>query len=130
MDEYEHITPESVDAELDALQDDAGADQRPLAEIRESTGEWRELLIQLLTPTFQLMAPAWNVQQEEINALGDAYAAVLSKYCPDGLSNWGPEITAGLTTVAIFGPRMRAGLPRKVKEKPPENPDKEPTDGS
>lgn len=123
MDEFDHITQESVDIELDALQGEAGADTRAPAEIRESTGEWKELIVQLLIPTFQLMAPAWNVQESEIDALGEAYAAVLSKYCPEGLSRWGPELTAGLTTVAVFGPRMRAGLPRKVLEKPAEKPE-------
>lgn len=73
-----------------------------------------ELLTALLRPTFDIMAPSWNVSDMECAMLGEAYGAVIDKYWPDFA--FGVELTALLATVAVFGPRMR----RPAKAEPME----------
>lgn len=67
-----------------------------------STGK---VISALLRPTFDLLAPAWNVSDTECENLGDAYGTVLDKYFPD--FDLGPEVAALFVTFAVFGPRMR-----------------------
>ncbi len=74
------------------------------------------VLAGLLTPTFASLAPNWNIKLAEVQQLSLAYGAVIDKYFPDGLGNYGPEIMATLATIAIFGPRLKT--PRVVEEKP------------
>lgn len=74
-----------------------------------------EMLEQILGPTFQVIAPNWHVQPSEVRALADAYAGVLDKWLPDGPAQFGPEIAAAMTTLAVFGPR--AGVPRHPPRK-------------
>lgn len=69
-----------------------------------------ELLTALLRPTFDIMAPNWQVSDMECAMLGAAYGAVLDKYFPD--LEIGVELAAVLATAAVFGPRMRR--PMKV----------------
>lgn len=73
-----------------------------------------ELLTALLRPTFDIMAPNWQVSDMECALLGEAYCAVIDKYFP-GLE-FGIEIAAVLATAAVFGPRMRR--PTRVKTEP------------
>lgn len=70
----------------------------------------KELLAPLVSFTFDALAPAWNVQQAEKEALTEAYAGVIDKYWPEGVGAFGVELNALLITAAILGPRMR--LPR------------------
>lgn len=114
----DNMTDQSVDQAIDALAKEAGENPLSQSEQKEevqaeaaSTNEWKEILGALLTPTFALVVPAWNLQEEEIDALTDAYSHVLNKYSPGSVSAFGAEISAALVTLAIFAPRIK--LPRK-----------------
>ncbi len=78
-----------------------------------------KLLVMVLDPAFQILAPNWKIRQGEVEQLATAYAAVIDKYFPDSLNAYGPEISAVLVTAMILAPR--AGTPPKV-EKEPEKP--------
>ena len=67
-------------------------------------------LVQLVCGT---VAPAWKISKGEQDTLTDAYAAVIDKYFPGGLS-MGPEVGALLVTAAIIGPRL--GQPMREEE--------------
>ena len=79
-----------------------------------NSAEWKTIFTQLLGPGFAILAPAWNVQKSEIEALSEAYAPVMAKYFPD-VSQVGPEISAALVTAAVIVPRL--SMPRKVENK-------------
>jgi len=70
----------------------------------------KELAV-LLSPVFGIIAPAWEVTDDEIDLLAESYADAINKYFPDGLS-LGVEVGAIMSTVMIFGPRW--GKPRKI----------------
>lgn len=72
-----------------------------------------ELIAALLEPTFQIMAPAWNVSSGECSMLGEAYGAVVDKYFPN--FSFGVELSAVMVTLAVFGPRW--GQPMKPTKK-------------
>jgi len=61
---------------------------------------------------FAVLAPNWQVQQQEVEQLTEAYTALLSKYCPDGLGGYGVEIAAIMMTFAVVAPRL--STPRAV----------------
>jgi hypothetical protein len=56
-----------------------------------------------------------------VDALAGAYAAVLQKYFPEGPGQFGPELAAVFTTVAIIGPRLK--MPRTTRKDAGENPE-------
>jgi len=72
--------------------------------------EMRGLVLGLLGGGFAVLAPNWQVRQEEVEQLSDAYTSLLCKYCPDGLGDYGVEISAVMMTLAIVAPRI--GVPR------------------
>jgi hypothetical protein len=75
-----------------------------------------QLVEMAISPLFNMLAPNWNVQDEEVSALGEAYGALLDKYFPDGVATrYSVEFTALLCTATVFGSRI--GVPRK-KPKP------------
>ncbi|HET8882607.1 MAG TPA: hypothetical protein VFM56_10575, partial [Solimonas sp.] len=75
-----------------------------------------KVLVQMvLSPGLALLAPNWNVSRSEVEQLSECYAAVIDKYFPNGMGNFGPEIAATVITLAVFGPRLNT--PRKVEEK-------------
>ena len=84
----------------------------------QAAAEYREILAMLLAPTFDILAPGWNVTPQEQAALADAYAKVLAKYFPDP-GGAGPEIGCAIVTLAIFGPRIAYRMPRTVPPPPP-----------
>lgn len=86
-----------------------------------------QLLRMLLAPLFGLLAPAWGVTQQEIGQLAEAYGAVVDKYFPNGLTAFGPELAAGMVTIAVIGPRM--GKPRKIEPTKPAAPKPAPVQG-
>lgn len=92
--------------------DDAGAES---AAPRPSTGT---VLTALLRPTFDMLAPAWNVSDDECRMLGEAYGVVIDKYFPN--FDLGLELAAVFVTFAVFGPRMR-----KPRHTPKQSPDAE-----
>lgn len=70
----------------------------------------------LLGMTFSILAPNWQVQSAEVDALADSYGECLDYYYPelkDGLPPW---VTPLLVTAAIIGPRL--SVPRVREEKP------------
>lgn len=82
----------------------------------------KELAV-LLGPLFSILAPNWNVTPDEVDIVAEAYADVINKYFPGGLS-LGVEVNALMATALIFGPRL--GTPRKAPAKtsappPPES---------
>ena len=115
------VNPAQVEQELAALENEIAGDSVGVESSGISPGpdqaekEWKEMLGQLFGPLFGIFAPAWNVQTKEVEALAEAYAPVLVKYCPD-VSGFGPEIGALFTTTAVFGPRLK--MPRKAPALP------------
>jgi len=128
-----HITPETVNAELENLTVEAEGSPEQIAvregeqkQLVQSQDEWKEIVQHLAGPAFATLAPGWNIQEVEIEALADAYAGLLNKYFPGGASQMGPELGAAMVTVAIFAPRLK--MPRHLPVVPEE--DKGPKDGS
>jgi len=100
-----------LEAELlgDIKQDEAAAgvyveDAQPIDE------ELKGLVGGVLNMGFIVLAPNWQVAPEEVEQLTEAYTALLSKYCPDGLGEYGVEISAVMMTFAVVAPRI--GTPR------------------
>jgi len=71
----------------------------------------------ILGPAFMIIAPNWKVSDSEISQLSAAYGAVLDKYFPDGLGQFGVEIGAALITAAVIVPRLK--IPPKAEPKKP-----------
>lgn len=129
MSDQIELDPQELDRE--AAQLDAETEAPPSEEIlqaeqaqaeqeqqtRDAEKEYTELLSQLMAPTFELLTPNWKIQPEETQALAQCYAQVLAKYWPEP-SQFGPEISAGIVTLAVFGPRMK--MARKVEDKKPD----------
>lgn len=75
-----------------------------------------ELMATAIQATADIVAPNWEIQAEESEALGEAYGALLDKYLPDsGLNNYGVEITALLVTGMVL--KSRAGVPLRKPKK-------------
>ncbi|MCW8917476.1 MAG: hypothetical protein OQL08_01465 [Gammaproteobacteria bacterium] len=116
--------PEEFDqaAEFEALAAEAEqlepTDDTPPEDLPPPGPSTAEVLGQVIGPACAILAPGWQIQPEEVEQLSISYAAVVDKYWPGGV-NLGPEISAALITVAIFGPRL--GMPRRL---PPPQPDK------
>lgn len=125
-DELEQL--ESEGAQIDGTQalfgddGDPGAAPQVEAELEVKTAD---VIYELLIPTFDLLAPAWDVKCEEQRALADAYGTVLDKYFPAGIMKWGAELNAIVVTVMVFYPRR--GMP--THKAAPEQRGKEPLDG-
>jgi hypothetical protein len=72
-----------------------------------------QVLVMVIGPLFDILAPAWEVSDEEKQSLAGAYAPVVDKYFPG--MDAGPEIVAIAITAMVIAPRM--GKPRKIVEK-------------
>ncbi len=134
----------SLDQNIEQLEADIEADiaaapsqtaiAAPAAEAQaadRAKTEYQGLFEQLLTPGFDVLAPAWEVSAKEITALSEAYAAVAAKYYPDP-DALGPEVGAVLLTAMVILPRAK--LPRKRPQRapatpPPSEPDPQPEPG-
>lgn len=77
--------------------------------------ETKGLLQMVIGPVFQILAPAWGVQPEEVSALADAYAPIVDEWFPEGVG--GPYVGAALVTLAVIGPRL--GKPRRLEPPKP-----------
>lgn len=77
-----------------------------------AASEVEGLMIAVLTPTFAIIAPNWQVQPPEVQQLAQAYTPVMLKYFPDGIGEVGPELAAVLVTLTVLGSRI--GTPRRV----------------
>lgn len=116
------INDAGLAADLERLAAEAATDATPpaVAAMRENQAQAAALeqqetaaaLALLLEPAFGLLAPGWNVQAGECQALAGAWSPVLVKYFPGGIGQMGPELTALLVTAAVIGPRL--GKPRTV----------------
>ncbi len=80
--------------------------------IDQSQAEVIALLVAVLTPTFVIIAPNWQITPAEVQQLAQAYAPVILKYFPDGLGDVGPELAAALVTMTVLGSRI--GTPRRL----------------
>ena len=93
-----------------------------------------DLLLGILSPAFDILAPNWNVKGNEKQAIAEAYGGLIDKYFPEGnfASAYSLEISAVLVTATVFGSRI--GTPRnkpeektvmqeKQKQQPQENED-------
>ncbi len=121
----DNITAESLSAEFDQLGAEVGPDPEVLASDQrqqeidagssEGIAEYKALLGQLMGMGFGIIAPNWKVSEREVDILSGGWAAVLYKYFPAGMTSFGAELGAGLSTAAVIGPRLR--MPR-VEAKP------------
>ncbi|MBT3041992.1 MAG: hypothetical protein KME67_03950 [Candidatus Thiodiazotropha sp. (ex Codakia orbicularis)] len=84
-----------------------------------------EIIEPILQMGFAVLAPAWQVSDPECKELAKCYGALIDKYFPEGMGQYGVEITAVMTTAAVILPRMK--IPRKLEPKPPEQ---KPAEGS
>lgn len=114
-------TAEGLAAELGQLESEASAvvatgaaPAAPPAPGPAASEAYQEILEPILYKSFQILAPAWEVEAEESQALAGAYAELLGKYFPDVPSEFGPELGAAFVTVAILATRM--GKPRKIEK--------------
>lgn len=115
-------THAELEAEINALAQEAGpapevaaaqaVEQAAAVDAQTAVKEYEELLQPILGMSFAIIAPAWAINDTEVKQLSEAYAPLIHKYWPDGPQKFGPEIGAGLVTVAIFSSRI--GRPRKV----------------
>ena len=118
------IDQQSLDVEISVLENEVAADPSIQAADQqlqtagdqrvENVQEWKTIIGILLGAGFGIVAPNWNVQKSEVDALSDAYAPLLDKYFPD-ISLMGAEIAAVLTTAAIIVPRL--GMDRKIEDR-------------
>lgn len=112
---------DSVAEDIENMQSELAGDQADQAAQGEQASEktkseMTDVLGMILGPGFELLAPAWNIQKQEVDALAEAYAVLIEKYFPGGLTTFGAEINAALVTIAILAPRIK--MPRKIEEPP------------
>jgi hypothetical protein len=100
---------------LDDIKQDEAAAGVTLSDQPAVDEELRGLVGGVLTMGFAVLAPNWNIQPVEVEQLTESYTMLLCKYCPDGLGDYGVEISAVMITAAVFG--QRVGVPRVA---PPE----------
>ncbi len=113
----EDIARLESEANLDAMPSEPSAAE--VAQANRDQEELEQAFNMLLGSTFDIFCPAWNIQPEETKQLSAAYAAIIEKYFPGGVSRFGVEINAVLITAVIFAPRAK--MPRKVKPKDDNN---------
>jgi len=109
---------QSLEAEVlgDIETDAAAVGEGPALAVDE---EMRGLVGGVLGMGFAVLAPNWQVRPEEVEQLTEAYSALLAKYCPDGLGEYGVEISAIMITFAVVAPRLKTPrLAPPVSNKP------------
>jgi hypothetical protein len=82
-------------------------------EIPQQVSVDSKILSGLLRPTFDIVAPNWQISDDEINMLVEVYTPVMDKY---NMGRWlqSVELNAVLVTMAIF--YSRKGKPRKIPQ--------------
>ncbi|RTR33518.1 hypothetical protein [Shewanella atlantica] len=110
FDEFAGI--ENMAAELEG---EAFPNSPQQAEYQEPQVTGKELVAPVVALACTMLAPAWNIQKEEVDALSGAYGDLLDKYFPEGAGAFGVELSALLVTGAIIMPRL--GTPRKEETK-------------
>ena len=118
--EHDSQAAEFEQLEREVMQEaanDAGPAQQPQQPQQQGPGA-AEVLFPILQMGFGVVAPNWNVQDSEVQQLAECYGQLTDKYFPDGLGDYGVEISAVMVTAAIVLPRLK--LPRKIEQKPAE----------
>ncbi len=106
FDEFVGIENMAAELEGEAFPNSPQQAEQPEAQI---TG--KELVAPVVALACTMLAPAWNIQNEEVDALSSAYGDLLDKYFPEGAGAFGVELSALLVTGAIIMPRL--GKPRR-----------------
>lgn len=92
----------------------AGADTPPEKspeQVRaEAKAQYMPLVTAVLTPSAQIICPAWELSGDEISALADSYAECLATYWPE-MGDMPAWVAPLITTAVIVGPRL--GKPRR-----------------
>lgn len=88
----------------------AAAQEQQAAAANQQEAEWAALVVGLGTPVAQILAPNWQIQRAELEALGNAWAPILQQYFPEGVGSMGPWPGAILCTAMVIGPRLQ--IPR------------------
>lgn len=107
--EFSALMAEATDPAAEAQ---AQQQAEQVAMVNDAREEFKTLFTAVLSPLFPVVAPAWQVSNPEVEALAESYAAVAAEYCPEGVGEIGPWAGAAITTLAIFGPRVR--MPRHL----------------
>lgn len=76
-----------------------------------------ELIYPIVSMATAVVAPNWEIKEEENKALAEAYGDLLDKYFPNVGQSFGVELNALLITAAIFAPRIGKPLKQEKKEK-------------
>lgn len=107
------------ESEFRRLEAEAGGlSEGPAPTIQQ--GPTSEIIEPILQMGFAIIAPAWQVSDPECKELAKCYGALIDKYFPDGMGQYGVEVTAAMTTAAVILPRMK--IPRKLETKPEQQP--------
>lgn len=116
-DAVETMTPEDAAEWAELEREAAEAGEGIAAEVAAATVEDPAAgpeTIELLLPVIALacggLAPGWRITPDEQMQLAGAYAELLDKYWPGGVSEFGPEVTVLIVTAGVFVPRL--GHPR------------------
>lgn len=126
--EFNLIESQAEGDPAEALQQEQQQQQQAeqKSQFEKARDEYNGLFQAVLNPTFQVVAPAWGVSQEEIAALAETYAEVAATYYPDGVGQLGPWPGAIMCTAMVVGPRMK--MPRHLP--PPQEPGQQKQEGA
>lgn len=94
---------EGVISEAAAVEAEAVTDEQPESESQIPTAKALEPLIGV---SFKVLAPNWNVQPVEVEALAESYGEAIDYYYPDLNEGLPPWLTPLVVTAAIIGPRL------------------------
>lgn len=114
------LTLQHQAAELDggSMVEQVRIEQEEIAEQAEAdaVAELTVPLTMLIAGAGAILAPNWQITQEESGALAEVYAPVITKYFPN-MANFsgGVEMNAAMVTLGIVGARVMAGTPRKLE---------------
>lgn len=111
-------TPEPLECEYLALHNQVESEQPGQSE--DETEQQSEIpSSELLKPVFQMVGGILKpvLEDAEINALSEAYGALLDKYFPDSSRLLGVELNCLLITAAVAVPRLQyRAAERKAKK--------------
>ena len=110
---------------LGASEPEPSADESATQQAAEQVPELEPEDIELFVKTpFDMAAKSrgehWELGEDETQQLSVAYAKLGNKYMPYMLAEHAPEVMAGITTVAVIGPRLAEDKNQAEDEKEPE----------
>lgn len=112
LDDQQRQMLSSLEAQAGGPTPSGGAFDEGAMVLDPQYAEMQGLLIAVLTPSFAIIAPNWQLRPDEVRQLAAAYTPVMLKYFPDGLGEVGPELAAVMVTLTILGSRI--GTPRRI----------------